>query len=405
MSGFALAFCVLLSGCRQDGFLNYPAGFREFAYVANRASNSVTVLDLVYMRVDRTLSVGVAPVAVASNPQRDEVYVVNRGAGSVSVIDVRDNHVRSTIAVHREPSAIAIDPSGRRAFVSNFGSNLVSVLDLDDGRELAAVASGEHPDGLALSPDGRTLVVANQGSGTVSIYNAAVLAAPHANAEQAKLVSPAGVPALSLRASFGGCSGATGPAILGDSSKAFVACPGSNQVLVLSLAAPPGSWNARQESPLLSDHALAVLDVGHNPRHIAVKPDGGEVFVANMDSDSISEISAQTNEVESTYEIGSRPMDALVSADSSALWVANSGSDSLAVYSIADGARLPVVRAGNGPDALAFSVDENLLLAADRSGDVAIIRTNASPHPMLLTILPAGSDPVAIAVKAVPGKP
>jgi YVTN family beta-propeller protein len=192
LSGFALAFCVLLSGCRQDGFLNYPAGFREFAYVANRASNSVTVLDLVYMRVDRTLSVGVAPVAVASNPQRDEVYVVNRGAGSVSVIDVRDNHVRSTIAVHREPSAIAIDPSGRRAFVSNFGSNLVSVLDLDDGRELAAVASGEHPDGLALSPDGRTLVVANQGSGTVSIYNAAVLAAPHANAEQAKLVSPAG---------------------------------------------------------------------------------------------------------------------------------------------------------------------------------------------------------------------
>ena len=55
-------------------------------------------------------------------------------------------------------------------------------------------------------------------------------------------------------------------------------------------------------------------------------------------------------------------------------------------------------RTGEGPDALAFSKAGDLLFALDaHSGDVAVIRT--STHS-LLTLLPAGTQPNQIAIKA-----
>jgi hypothetical protein len=54
---------------------------------------------------------------------------------------------------------------------------------------------------------------------------------------------------------------------------------------------------------------------------------------------------------------------------------------------------------------LAFSADEHLLLATDaHSGDVAVIRTQGNQGPVLFTILPAGSSPNAIVVKAIKQK-
>ena len=41
---------------------------------------------------------------------------------------------------------------------------------------------------------------------------------------------------------------------------------------------------------LMTDHLLTLLDVGKTPVHLALKPDGGEIFVSNFGSDSISEI-------------------------------------------------------------------------------------------------------------------
>ena len=391
-----LIFALLAGGCHRSTFPTYPAGYREFAYIANRTGNSVTVLDLVYLRPDRTLSVGASPVALAVNPERDEVYALNAQlaspSGSLSVIDTTQNTVVATIPVHRNPSSLTVDAAGRRAYVVNNGSNTVSVLDLDLRREIAAYVTGDRPSSAQISPDGRTLVVANRASGSVTLFSA------H-NSESS-------APPLVLRATLSGCPGATSPVILPDSSKAFVACPSANQVLALSLAAAPGSWPARQDATQLHDHVLALLDVGKDPQQLTLKPDGGEIFVSNLASDSVSEISTQTNEVGSTFAIGDRPAHGLVSGDGSALWISNSGADSLSLYSISDGKFISSLRLGNGPDALAFSADEHLLLAADtRSGDVAIIRTASKLVPALLTMLPAGGAPSAIVIKAMPAKP
>ncbi len=392
MTAAVCAVLLGISGCHRSGFPDVPAGYREFAYISNGSSNTVTVLDLVYLRQDRTLQVGTNPTNLAVNPVRNEIYVVNTQSGTISVIDAETNRIAATIPVHRLPSFASVDATGHRAYVANSGSNTFSILDLDRRREIAVAGTGELPDVVRISPDGRSLVVTNRGSNSVSVFDVP----PYNPAETRE-------PPPHLRAAFPGCPGAADAVILPDSSKAFIACSAGHQVMAVSLATAPGSWAARQNPALMTDHMLTLLDVGKIPVHLALKPDGGEIFVSNFGSDSISEISTPTNEVGGTYAIGNRPVRGIVSRDNSTLWVANFGADSIALYSIDDGRVEPVgIHTGSAPDALAFSDDEHLLLAADaHSGDVAVIRTAGTALPTLFTMLPAGNSPNAIAVKAI----
>lgn len=380
---------LALSGCNRFRFPEAAPGYREFAYVSNGAANTVSVLDLVYLRQDRTLKVGENPTGLGANPKRNEIYAVNTKSGSVSVIDAEKNAVVATIGVGRRPYFISVDAEGRRAYVANSDSHTVSVLDLDHRREIASVFAGEQPGLARVSPDSRSLVVTDRGSGTVAVF----------------AVSAGAIP-LRLRASFAGCSGATDALILPDSSKAFVACSGGHQVMAIGLAAAPDSWAAKQNASLLSDHLLAMLQVGRTPVQLTVKPDGGEIFVANFDSNSISAISTWTNEVENTYPIGNRPVYSVVSSNDSTLWVSNFSAESISLYSIDDGRMVGSIRTGPGPDVLAFSADEHLLLGIDaRSGDVAVIRTESKQGPTLFTMLPAGASPNDVVVKAFRVKP
>jgi YVTN family beta-propeller protein len=405
---------LLAQGCHRLRFPDVPAGYREFAYVSNGASNTVSVLDLVYLRPDRTLQVGLQPTGMAVNPKRDEVYVVNTGSasgtGSVSVIDTAANRVVATIPMHKQPYFIDVDSAGQRAYVANSGSNTVSVIDLDRRREIGVVGTGEQPGLARISLDMRSLVVTNRGSGSVSIF----AVEPYAMATGAlglpgqpvTIKSTAKDSLPHLRAVFSGCPGATDAVVLHDSSKAFIACSGGHQVMVVSLAAAPDSWAAKQNPSLLTDRFLTLLDVGKTPVQLALKPDGGEIFCSNFGSDSVSEIETQSNEVGGTYPIGSKPVYGIVSADNSTLWVSNFASDSVNLWSIDDGKMEGSVRTGHAPDALAFSADEHLLLVGDaRSDDVTVIRTVDKNGPALFTILPAGGSPNAIAVKAMQFKP
>jgi YVTN family beta-propeller protein len=386
MGGRHLLACLLLvlalAGCRRHHFPQYPANYREFAYVTNSGSNTVTVLDLVHLRQDRVLQVGSEPTGVAVNPKKNEVYAVNTGSGTISVIDAEKNRVAATIPVHRKPYFIDVNAAGTRAYVANSGSNNVSVINLDKRREIRVIGVGEGPGVAKISADGNTLVVTNRVSGSVSIID---------------------TKGHRVRSVFSGCPQATDAVILPDSSKAFIACSGGDQVMVLGLA--------RLTSAIAQDHSdrlLTFLDVGQTPVHLALKPDGGEIFVCNFNGDSISEINTSTNEVGGVYLVGAHPAYAVATADNSMLWISDFNADSVGAYSIDDGRLIkPTIHVGGGPDALALSADGFLLLAVDaQSGDVSAVRTRSYTSSgairigSLFTMLPAGNRPSSIAVKA-----
>ena len=376
---FALALLpVLLTGCQKTSFPQYPANYREYAYVTNGGSATVTVIDVVNVRLDRDIVVGQNPVAVAASKTRNEVYVVNSGptggTGSISVIDAEKNAVAATIPLHKQPMAIDLDPDDNLAYVANSGSNTVSVVDLKARREIAQIPAGDDPVGVRISPDGKSLVVANRRGNAVTIID------PKTG---------------TVRASFSGCPGATGPVILPDSSKTFVACSAGHAVMVIGL---------KQENPAEPDRLETLMDVGRAPVNIALKPDGGEVFVSNSLSDSVSEVITDSNDVLDAISIGEGPVFGLVSPDNALLYVGNYRSEYVAIYSIEDGRRIASVRVGDGPSALALSAAGNLLFAVDsRSGDVAVVQTAAyskNASYSLFTLIPAGRDPNAIVDKA-----
>ncbi|MFZ0631404.1 MAG: YncE family protein [Acidobacteriaceae bacterium] len=370
-----------VSGCGRKHFPKYPENFREYAWVTNGGGRSVTVLDLLNMRTAATIPVGDRPVAVAVNPAKDEVYVANAGSGTVSVLSAAENRVTSTIGVDREPVSIDVDEDGRRAYVANAGSNNVSVIDLEKRRQVAAVGVGESPADAKISPDGNTLVVTNRAGGSVTVIDARD---------------------LKVRAVFSGCPGASDLVILPDSSKAFAACSGGHQVMAVGLARP--------ESPVPEervDRLLDLMDVGPGPAHLAMKPDGGEIFVSNYGGDTVSEIATNANNVGGAYVMGANPLGGVVTADNSILWESNFGDNTVGAYSIDDGTRINTVQVGEGPGPLALASGGFLLLAVDRAaGDVSVLRTvSYTPKGQvvtgsLFTVLSAGKNPNAIAVKS-----
>ncbi|MFP5234929.1 MAG: hypothetical protein ACLGSD_03435 [Acidobacteriota bacterium] len=374
--GIFIAFVLplLLTACRPHDFPKFAANYREYAYVTNGASNTVTVLDVVNLRLDREIQVGQHPVAVAANPTRNQVYVVNAGPangnGSLSVLDAEKNAIAATIPLHRQPLSIGLDAEHQLAYVPNSGSNTVSVIDLETRREIAQIGVGEEPVEARVAPDAKTIVVPNRRSNSVSLIDAKN---------------------RRVRAFFSGCPGAADAVILPDSSKAFVACSAGHQVMAITLA--DSKFN-----PGGPDRVESLMDVGRGPVQLALKPDGGELFVMNSLSNTISEVVTTFNDVGGAYLMGNYPVHGIVSSDNSLLYVANLHSQEVTIYSIDDGKRTGSIYGGDGPCDMAFAVEGHLLFVVDsRSGDVAAVRT--STHS-LFTMLPAGREPNAIAIKA-----
>ena len=363
-----------LTACRPHDFPQYPPNYREYAYVTNGGSDTVTVLDVVNVRVDRELAVGRNPVAVAASPTRNEIYVVNAGAaganGSISVIDAEHNTVVATIPVRRQPLSIDVDAGGARAYVANSGVELGLRHRSQGAARSGAVWRRRGAGGGAHRSGWQTLMVANQQGNSVTVMDPA---------------------SGQVRAVFAGCPGAASPVILPDSTKTFVACSAGHQVMVIALA------NAKTR-PNQPDQLETLMDVGRGPSDLALKPDGGEIFASNSLSDSVSEIYNTTDEVGDTYMIGADPVRGLVSRDNALLYVANLRSQEVTVYSIDDGKRVGAIHVGNGPAAMAFSAAGHLLFVVDSgSGDVAVVRTASQS---LFTMLPAGRNPNAIVDKA-----
>jgi YVTN family beta-propeller protein len=358
---------------------DYGPAYREYAYITNGKSNTVSVIDLRTFEPAKTIPVGLEPTGVSVNSKKNEIYVVNSGSNNVSIIDAEKNAVVATLGVHGKPYFIDVSEDGKRAYVANSGSANVSVIDLEKRVLLGNVHVGASPGLARVSPDGSTVVVSNRGDNTVSLIDARL---------------------LRVRATLTVCQQPEDIAILPDSSKAFVACSGSSQIASIALA------KTTSTSDPIADRVLALLDVGRTPVSLALKPDGGELIVCDFDSDSISIVETGNDEVGNTALIGQHPTRAIVTLDNSRLYASNFGSDSVAVYDIDLGRRIATLSVGSRPDGLALSQDQRYLLVLDtQAGDVTVIqrRTPRKLEPTeysLLTMIPVGVQPNAIVVKA-----
>ncbi|MFD0009134.1 YncE family protein [Streptomyces sp. NPDC127178] len=148
----------------------------SFAYVSNRLSNYVTVVNTATNKVTDTIDLDASGGAGARGvaASMDAIYVTTGGptpsSDDVSVIDPSTNTVTATIPVGTGARGVAADPvDGGNAFVASEGSNTVSVID--PATNVATVPVGKAPGEVAFSPDGTRVYVTNQQDGTATVMD------------------------------------------------------------------------------------------------------------------------------------------------------------------------------------------------------------------------------------------
>ncbi|WP_148588551.1 IPT/TIG domain-containing protein [Streptomyces sp. WAC01526] len=157
-------------GDTPEGITLTPDGAR--VYVANRGSNTVSVIDTATNTVIDTIATGAGPTDVAISPDGTRAYVASF-SGSVSAIDTATDTVVATILAGDVPVLLAVSSDGARVYVTNAGSSTVSVIDTATNTTIDNIGVSAQPRFPALSPDGAHLYVPNSGPDTVSVIDTA----------------------------------------------------------------------------------------------------------------------------------------------------------------------------------------------------------------------------------------
>lgn len=143
-----------------------PSG--GFAYVTNRADDSISVIDTSTNLVIDEVPVGATPEGVAAGG--GEIYVTNDSSNTVTVIRELDLQIVGTVLVGAGPLGVAVSPDGLTGVVSNDQGGSVTIFQTGVQIVTGEVLVGSNPAGIAIFPDSTQAAVANTTNGSVSIF-------------------------------------------------------------------------------------------------------------------------------------------------------------------------------------------------------------------------------------------
>jgi len=142
----------------------------KWAYISDKESNRLLVLDTASLTVAGSAAVGNGPWGVAVSPDGARAYVADNILGAVTVVDTASRTAVATIPVGKAPGELALDPSGRTLWVPNNADGTVSVIDTTTNQVVSSVPVGSQPWGVGVTDT--HAFVANYGSNTVSVIDA-----------------------------------------------------------------------------------------------------------------------------------------------------------------------------------------------------------------------------------------
>jgi DNA-binding beta-propeller fold protein YncE len=254
--------------------------------------------------------------------------------------DTATNSPAGEVRVGRSPGDVRITPDGRHVLQSHF--DLASILE--------AVTKGEDPRALR---------------------------SPLAVVEADTMTRLAMVPV---------CPAGHGISPSPDGTAAYVACWGSDELAIVSLAEPITS-----EAPVLrvpvgpgGGDPTAPL---YGPYAVTVSPDGGEVWVSNLEGKSlvVYQVDAGAFDAGRTVATGGSPLFGAFSADGERLLVPTQAPDALLTVEAATGAVLHTLsldpadcRAPHGALLLEGGEALALVCEGDHRGPGTVVRVDLS---------------------------
>lgn len=243
--------------------------------------------------VTAEVAVGSNPVGLVGTADATRLYVANKGSNSVSVIDTGTNTLAAPdITVGAAPVFLAVNTNGTRVFAVNNGGT-VSVIDTSTNTVIASPAVGAAPNFAYFDGVNNKLWVTNPGNNSVSVISV------DPNSPPPSAATPIALPA--------GCtpnpiSNFLSPTItvLADGSRAYVAGTGCNSVIVINA---------------LSNTVTKTIPVGTAPVAVISSPDSTKIYTANNGSGNMSIIQTSNDTVVSTLAApaGTSPIYAAIS--------------------------------------------------------------------------------------------
>ena len=332
-------------------------------YVVCQDSDELRVVDAQSGKLLATIAVGRSPRGIVLSRDGSRIYVTNSWSDTVSVIDAGTRQLIQTFPVGFEPTGIVLDHTGSTLYVANRLSSDISVIDLKTGKEAKRLLAGRGASYLMPSPDGKliycTHIYPNPGAFRTQPNSEITVIDTESQrvTERKPLRNVAGVFHIAVSADgklgvaahlrpknliplahvehgwvfgdsltlFGDDIGGTvqvpideldryyalpwGVAITPDKSKIFLTTAGSQSVTVIDVPHLLKTVRSRRRSfandlAASSEYVAARIAVGHNPRGVALSPDGKRLYVANRLDDNVSVIDTATNTVSTTIDLG-----------------------------------------------------------------------------------------------------
>jgi YVTN family beta-propeller protein len=290
-----------------------------FAYIANTASNSVSVINTATNTVVTTIpAAGLGPQAVSVSPNGRTVYVTNGSPnnlfvipGTVLGISTATNTVIDTL-IAPAASGVAVGPDGT-VYVTTEHGNRGFLLS----SSAPEIQVGSFPSGVAVSPDGAMVYVANPVDNTVSVINTTPLF-QDVVATVAVGISPNGL------------------SVSPDGSRVYVANAGSVSVINTT-----------------SNTVIATIPTGGGPAGgILVTPDGSRVYVAGGQANIVSVINTATNAVVATIPVSGGPLGVSVTPDGSRVYVTDNQANNVSVINTATNTIVATIPVGHSPSSV-----------------------------------------------------
>jgi YVTN family beta-propeller protein len=266
--------------------------------------------------------------------------VANRGSDSVSVVDLPARRLLSTIAVGHRPYGVVVSPTGDMLYVAEQGADQIRILDTANLDTVSVLPTPDRPSGLALTEDGRTLYVTHLLTSTVSVFTVSPAliylpllfrggtGAAIANALPCAIRSPRMTHAIRLWPD----SNLVQSIVLSpDGQRAYIPHTRSNtanRALTFDTTVFPlvSILDLTSEQHLIGQQFdLGTLDppgVGL-PFDGAVTPDGKQLWVVNAGSNDISVVDLAARRLTAHIQVGDNPRGIVLAPDAQSAYVNN----------------------------------------------------------------------------------
>ncbi|MFN3476025.1 MAG: cytochrome D1 domain-containing protein [Candidatus Methylomirabilales bacterium] len=220
-------------------------------------------------------------LALAGRVQGQALYVAIGGENAIAFVDLATRKVEKfPIEGAQEPHAVALSPDRKTIYVGNAADGKVMVVDAATKKTVKVVEGAHAVCGMVWSLDGQTLYLTDMKTGRLHQFNPA---------------------SQEVMGSFPVAESLCGLDFLRDGKRAFIGnmLPGG-QVVVLD-------WETKQ--------VVEKIPVGMMPHHVAVTPDGKNLYVTVGGEGVVAKLDLATQKIAAKIPTGGDPHAILITPD------------------------------------------------------------------------------------------